>query len=144
MDGGVVVRQGQGEELNVIGCTVRFLCGAKQTGDKWSLMETVLAKDMGPPPHRHDWDEAYYVIEGRVQFDVDGRKVTIGPGEFLYAPANTPHGFTSQIDDTRMLIIDCPAHTENFFREVDREIREMPRDLAKMPAIGARNGITFL
>ncbi len=43
-----------------------------------------------------------------------------------------------------MLIFDAPAHAERFFKEIEQEVREMPRDLQKMPAIGARHGVTFL
>jgi hypothetical protein len=43
----------------------------------------------------------------------------------------------------RMLIFDAPAHAESFFRELEREIQEMPRDLAKAPEIGARHQVRF-
>jgi len=43
----------------------------------------------------------------------------------------------------RVLILDVPAHAESFFREVEREVREMPRDLAKVPEIGERHQIRF-
>lgn len=42
-----------------------------------------------------------------------------------------------------MLILDVPAHAGRFFREVDQEVRELPRELSKVLEIGARNGIRF-
>jgi hypothetical protein len=42
-----------------------------------------------------------------------------------------------------MLIFDAPAHAEAFFRELHREVSEAPRDLPKLPAIGARHGVLF-
>ena len=60
----VVVKKGEGEPINVMGARLNFLCGADKTERAWSLMEAVLPKDSGPPPHDHPWDEAYYVIEG--------------------------------------------------------------------------------
>src|SRR5690349_5663549 len=68
----VTMRRGEGEALNVMGAQVRFLCGAEKTGEAWSLMEVVLPKDSGPPPHHHPWDEAYYVVEGRLSFEIAG------------------------------------------------------------------------
>jgi len=141
--GPVLMKKGEGETLNVMGCGVKFVCGAEQTGKKWSLMENTLVRGMGPPPHQHAWDEAYYVIEGEVRFQLGERVEVLGQGDFLYAPANALHGFQCASDKATMLIFDAPAHTEDFFREVDREVKEMPRDLAKVPEIGARNGIRF-
>jgi hypothetical protein len=42
-----------------------------------------------------------------------------------------------------MLVFDSPAHSESFFRELGREVKEMPRDLAKLPDIGKRHQIRF-
>jgi quercetin dioxygenase-like cupin family protein len=140
-----VVRLGEGETLSVIGAGVRFLCSAGQTGHAWSLMENSVPKDMGPGPHHHPWDEAYYVISGEIEFTVEGRAVQVGPGDFLYAPGGTVHAFRGVSDEpARMLIFDAPAHAESFFKDVHREVRDMPRDLEKMPVLGARHGITFL
>jgi len=60
----VTVKAGEGNILNVLGMPLRFLCDAKDTAGAWSLMEEEIPLGHGPPPHRHDWDEAYYVIEG--------------------------------------------------------------------------------
>jgi hypothetical protein len=43
-----------------------------------------------------------------------------------------------------MLIFDAPAHAEAFFKDVDREVAEVSRDLAKILQIGERHGIRFL
>jgi quercetin dioxygenase-like cupin family protein len=108
-------------------------------------MECAAPRDVGPPPHHHSWDEAYYVLEGHVRFSIDGRDLVLGAGEFVHIPGGTVHGFKGASDAAaRMLIFDAPAHTEDFFRETESEVREMPADLAKVPAIGARHGITFL
>jgi len=142
---GVVVKRDQGEQLKVMGAGVRFLCEAEKTGNAWSLMEVVLPKHSGPPPHHHPWDEAYYVVEGEVEFSIDGKPQIVGAGEFVYAPGGTPHGFQGASDrPSRVIIFDAPAHAEAFFREVDREVREMPRDLPKALEIGERHDIHFI
>jgi quercetin dioxygenase-like cupin family protein len=141
----VVMRQGEGEALSVMGAAVRFLCPADKTGMSWSMMEVTLPKHAGPPSHDHPWDEAYYVIEGEVRFGMDGREVLAKAGDFLYAPGGTLHSFQGASDrPARVLIFDAPAHAESFFRDVDREVKEMPRDLAKVPEIGQRHQIRFV
>jgi quercetin dioxygenase-like cupin family protein len=140
-----VVRAGEGETLSVIGSELRFLCRAEDTGKAWSLMETVIPKGMGPTPHHHPWDEAYYVISGALDFQVDGRPVPVKAGDFVYAPGGTVHAFHGASDEpARMLIFDAPAHAEMFFKEMEREIRVLPDDLVKMPGIGDRHQVTFL
>ena len=43
-----------------------------------------------------------------------------------------------------MLIFAAPAHSSSFFKEVNREVRTLPDDLAKVPQIGQRHGIEFM
>lgn len=141
----VVMRQGEGEALSVMGAGVRFLCPAEKTGNSWSMMEVTLPKHAGPPSHDHPWDEAYYVIEGEVRFGLDGREVLAKAGDFLYAPGGTLHSFEGASErPARVLIFDAPAHAEAFFREVDREVKRIPQDMAKVPAIGDRHHIRFV
>jgi len=139
----VVTRNEDGEALRVLGTQVRFLCEAEQTGQAWSLMEVRVPKDAGPPPHDHDWDEAYYIVRGELEFTLGSERMHVRAGDFLYAPGGTLHGFRGLSDeDACVLIFDAPAHAGSFFREVDREVRA-PHDRAKVPAIGQRHGIRF-
>lgn len=140
----VVTKQGQAETLKVMGAAVRFLCGADKTDHAWSLMEVELPERAGPPPHNHPWDEAYYIVQGEVRFQLDGREQLFQAGDFIYAPGGTVHGFQgASARPARVIIFDAPAHAESFFREVDREVKEVPRDLSKVPAIGERHQIHF-
>lgn len=43
-----------------------------------------------------------------------------------------------------LLIFDAPAHAGNFFKRVDREVKELPRDLHKVLDIGEETGIRFM
>ena len=46
------------------------------------------------PPHRHDDHvDAFYVLEGFVDFTIDGTLVRAGPGTFLAVPPRVSHGF---------------------------------------------------
>jgi len=139
-----IVRQDEGEVLNVLGVAVRFLCRAEDTHYAWSLMENVIPKDAGPPLHDHPWDEAYFVMAGEVEFQIGARRERVCAGDFVYAPGGTPHAFHG-VSDTpaRMLIFDAPAHAEAFFKEIDREVTDLPRDLPKLADIGARHQLRF-
>lgn len=141
----IVRRRGEVQALRVLGTEIKFLCEGENTKKVWSLTECAAPRDAGPPPHHHAWDEAYYVLEGEVRFTVDGRDVVLGAGEFVHIPGGTVHGFQGASDAAaRMLIFDTPANAAGFFRDAEREVRDIPADLPKVPAIGARYGIHFL
>lgn len=142
---GVTLKANEGNTLNVLGMPLRFLCDAKDTDGAWSLMEEEIPVGHGPPPHRHDWDEAYYVIEGALDFEIDGKKVRIERGDFTYLPRKTVHAFKgASPSPARVLIFAAPAHSSAFFEDIDREVGTTPDDLAKVPSIGRRHGIEFI
>jgi len=139
------VRAGERDALNVLGMPLRFLCDARETGGTWSLFEEEVPLGMGPPPHRHDWDEAYYVLDGEVDFTIDGSPERSRPGDFNYFPRNTIHSFKgASSSPAHVLIFAAPAHASEFFEEVSSEVRDLPDDLRKIPEIGLRHGIEFM
>ncbi len=140
----VWMRREEGESMSVMGATVRFLCTADKTDRAWSLMEVVLPKSSGPPPHEHPWDEAYYVVDGEVEFTIQGEDRLARAGDFIYAPGGTVHGFRGGSErPARVIIFDAPAHAEAFFRDVEKEVKRLPEDLAKVPSIGERHEVHF-
>lgn len=135
----------QGEQLSVLGATIRFLCRREDTDGAWSIMENVIPRNAGPPAHRHPWGEGYYVLAGEIEFTVEGQIYNLSAGDFFYAPANTIHAFRGNSDEpARMLVLDAPAHAEGFFKEVNVEVRHVPDDLHKIPDIGCRHGLEFV
>jgi mannose-6-phosphate isomerase-like protein (cupin superfamily) len=48
----------------------------------------------GPPAHLHgSYDEAWYVIEGQMEFVLDGKLHHAPAGSVAFAPRGTPHTF---------------------------------------------------
>ncbi len=43
------------------------------------------------PTHNHSHTEIRWVLEGSITFGVDGKEVTLNPGDRLELPAGTPH-----------------------------------------------------
>ena len=141
----MIVKSRDVQPLHVLGTQVRFLCEGQSTNNAWSLMEVTLPRDSGPPPHSHEWDEAYFVTEGDVAFAVGDQVFTASAGDFVYTPGGVVHGFRgASLRPARVLIFDAPAHAGAFFKRVDREVRELPRDLPKVLDIGEETGIHFL
>jgi quercetin dioxygenase-like cupin family protein len=140
-----MIRAGERKPLNVLGMPLTMLCEASETNGNWSLFEEEVPLGMGPPPHRHDWDEAYYILEGQVNFVVDGELVTSSRGDFNYLPRGTIHGFKGASETSaRVLIFASPAHGSEFFHELSNEVQRVPDDLQKIPELGRKHGIEFM
>ena len=140
-----IVKAGERPALNILGMPLRMLCEAHETGGSWSLFEEQVPLGMGPPPHRHDWDEAYYILDGEIDFEVDGESVKSGKGDFNYLPRNTVHGFKgASASPAHVLIFASPAHGSEFFRELNEEVHSLPEDGAKIPEICERHGIHIM
>lgn len=65
------------------------------TGD-YDLMEVITTPGVpGPPQHYHSkHHELFMVIEGEMEFIVNGKAVLVGAGSSIDIPANTLHTFT--------------------------------------------------
>jgi uncharacterized cupin superfamily protein len=76
-------------------------------------------QDGGPPPHRHDFEETFIVLEGEIEVTFRGNKSTVSEGETIHVPANAPHQFHNNTrQPARLLCICAPAGQERFFAEV--------------------------
>jgi quercetin dioxygenase-like cupin family protein len=96
---------------------VDILLRAEQSDGQLSMMEmTVPARSPGPPLHRHDFDEAFFMLEGELVFQVEAELCTKRAGEFSFAPRNVAHALANHSDqDARYLLICTPAGLERQF-----------------------------
>jgi len=44
-------------------------------------------------PHVHSFEESFYVLDGAITVDVDGKSQVLGPGNFGLIPTGAPHAF---------------------------------------------------
>jgi uncharacterized cupin superfamily protein len=73
----------------------------------------------GPPPHRHDFEESFTLLEGEVEVTFRGEKSTARTGDTLNIPSNAPHQFHNASDrPARLLCVCSPAGQDEFFMEV--------------------------
>ncbi len=55
-------------------------------------MSVVKPNEATHPPHRHNEDEFFFVLEGTAEFYLDGRRTTGGQYTSFYCPPNSEHG----------------------------------------------------
>jgi len=133
---------------------VTFLALAADTGGSFSLFEYRVAPQQGIPLHRHSDDEAFLVLEGTLQFQIEEQHLDLGPGEFAFVPKQTPHRYlnTSVENEGRMLAITLPAGShEGFFAEIGElkadasgPFSTKSPDIEKIMRVGKRYGFEIL
>jgi uncharacterized cupin superfamily protein len=73
----------------------------------------------GPPPHRHDFEEAFAILDGEIELTFRGQTSVLRAGETANVPANAPHFFHNVSDRPARLLCTCsPSGQEQFFLAV--------------------------
>lgn len=105
--------------LGIVGDTYTLLLTGKDTAGRFCLIDMHVPPGGGPPPHRHDFEETFSVLEGEIEVTLRGEKSRVRAGETAHIPANAPHEFHNVSQQpARLLCICAPAGQEEFFLEI--------------------------
>jgi quercetin dioxygenase-like cupin family protein len=109
--------------ISVVGDTYTILVSGAQTAGRYCLIDMLVPDGSGPPPHRHDFEEMFTLLEGELEFTFRGNKTVVRAGETVNIPANAPHVFKNKSGKTvRMLCMCTPAGQEEFFMQVGEPV----------------------
>jgi quercetin dioxygenase-like cupin family protein len=90
--------------------------GPGETGNAFSQLEAYEPRGGATPLHvHHNEDETFYILEGEVTFFVDGERIDLGAGDFLFALRDIPHAYVVRSEHARMLVTLSPSGTEHLF-----------------------------
>ena len=125
-----------------------------ETGGAYSLTEHLVTPASNPPMHvQVDEDEAFYVLDGEIEFEVDGDVVVGTPGTFAFVARGAAHLFRVLTPTARMLVICSGKPTDNledFFLGMGDPATEralpVPSapDLDRLMTLTARTGIELV
>ena len=105
--------------LAVAGGTYTVLLTGADTGGRYTLIDMYVPPGGGPPPHRHDFEEMFTVLEGAIELTFRGAMVDVRAGETVNVPANAPHAFRNAgAGPARLLCMCTPPGQEHFFAAV--------------------------
>ena len=105
--------------IGLVGDTYTVTVTGEDTGGHFCVIDMHIPPGGGPPPHRHDFEETFIVLDGELEATFRGKKSIVRAGNTLHIPANAPHQFhNASIRPAHLLCICSPAGQENFFREV--------------------------
>ena len=105
--------------LGIVGDTYTILLSGEDTNGRYCLIDMHIPPGGGPPPHRHNFEESFTILEGRITATFRGKKSVYQAGQTLHIPANAPHSFTNASKHPARLLCICgPAGQEDLFRAV--------------------------
>ena len=105
--------------IGLVGDTYTILLAGNDTAGRYCLIDMHIPPGGGPPPHRHDFEEMFSVLEGEIEATFRGEKTIVRAGETISIPANAPHQFQNKSrQPARMLAVCSPAGVEELFREL--------------------------
>ncbi len=131
--------------------TYTILVSGAQTAGAYTLID-MLVPVGGPPPHRHDFEELFFVLEGELDVTFRDETHRLRPGQVLNIPANAPHGFrVASPTPARFLCLCLPAGQEEFFRLAGEPLPTRttpptpptPERLAELRTLLAANALRF-
>ncbi|MEI1375452.1 quercetin 2,3-dioxygenase [Nostoc sp. UHCC 0926] len=150
---GILQQPGQGSSYWVFGDLCTFKAVGEETGQAYALIEITVQPQNGPPPHIHNHeDEAFYIQEGELEFQLDEQIILAIPGTFLHSPKGQLHRFTNiGSQPAKLLCWVTPAGLEKFFMEVGVPVSERtqlpslsPADIEKILAAAPRYGLEII
>jgi quercetin dioxygenase-like cupin family protein len=109
--------------IALVGDTYTILVTGEDTAGKYTLIDMHVPPGGGPPPHRHDFEEMFTVLDGEVRVTFRGETLVARPGDTINVPANAPHAFTNATDaPSRLLCMCAPSGQEEFFTLVGQPV----------------------
>jgi mannose-6-phosphate isomerase-like protein (cupin superfamily) len=105
--------------ISLAGNIYTILVAGDQTDGRYCLIDMLVPDAGGPPPHRHDFEEMFTLLEGELEFTFRGETMTVAAPSTVNIPANAPHVFRNTSGKTvHMLCMCTPAGQEEFFLAV--------------------------
>ena len=115
----------QRQSLSVVGDTYTILISGEETNNNYAVIDMLVPPGGGPGPHSHkDMQEMFYVVDGEVEFKMEGGNYTAKKGSFVNIPlGGAVHYFKNISDNTAHLLCTVvPAGLDRFFKEIGKPV----------------------
>lgn len=139
----ILRRKEEGEVWNVLGEQIICKVRGGETFGRLAVVEEISPPESVVPPHFHNQtDEIIYVLEGKYEFQIEGKIQIAEKGEMIVIPRNMSHGFRNLLTEpSKLLAIITPSGFENFFAEISKLKATVPQQIIE---IGKRNDLELV
>jgi mannose-6-phosphate isomerase-like protein (cupin superfamily) len=122
-----LTHRGEGPSFPYAAQPMHVLAGQAGSPPGFAAMElSVPARFAGPIPHAHDqFDEAIYVLSGRLMVAGEGEPEEAGAGSMFVAPRGQRHGFSNPFGEAALVLglSGPPEPALAFMRDVGAALR---------------------
>ena len=149
----VVQDPGEGTAIWHIDTLMTFKALSEDTGGRLAVWEQLLPHHSSPPLHVHTGDdEAWFVLDGELTFQVGDRTWSATEGSFVWAPRGVPHTFRVDSTTARLLALAVPGRFDRFVRSTGRPAEapvlppppDGPPDMAALVGAAREHGMEVL
>jgi quercetin dioxygenase-like cupin family protein len=113
----LAVRKGEGEARWWFGALAEIKATAADTAGQMTIVEVTEPPGAEAPLHvHHRDDEAFWILDGEVTFEVGDATIEATAGDYVFGPRDIPHRFTVGDQGCRMLFILVPGGIEDVIR----------------------------
>jgi mannose-6-phosphate isomerase-like protein (cupin superfamily) len=81
--------------IGLVGDTYTIIVKGEQTDGRFCVIDMHIPPDGGPPPHRHDFEETFILLEGEMEATFRGKKSVVRAGDTLNIPPTLRISFTT-------------------------------------------------
>lgn len=81
------------------------------TGEKAMVAQVFLKKGAAVPEHHHESEQITYILEGALEFELEGRRIVVSAGQVLRIPSHVPHSAVA-LEDTLDLDVFSPIRLD--------------------------------
>ena len=114
--------------LSVMGAKITALAPETAITDLQITYQTG-EEGIGPPPHRHDWDESFFVTKGEILLTCGGDTARCKVGTLVHVPAGTMHAFSFGPGGGELLeITGRGSHAIQMFTGISKDTPQRPPD----------------
>ncbi len=90
------IQPSKGSTYCVLGNLYTFRAIGKDTGEAYALFELLVQPHHSLPLHAHSLeDEAFYILDGKVEFQIEEQTFVATSGTFLHCSKGQLHRFTN-------------------------------------------------
>lgn len=136
----LIRRRGVGKRLAMATNDIIIKMSGEDTEGAFALLEyTLHPGGVSPAPHRHAFSELYYVLDGTLAVQIDGKRHYGGVGATIYVSAGTIHAFdVGRESSVRFLLLAIPAGIETYFLELKEELASLSSGRPDLADLGFR------
>ncbi|MGB0034434.1 MAG: cupin domain-containing protein [Candidatus Acidiferrales bacterium] len=141
---GNVIPAGAGSRQVVLGDHQTVKLTGRETGGAFAIIEQNNFPGVMVPLHYHTReDEIFYIVEGELEFTIEGKVILAKGGTTVHVPREVEHAFkVIGSKPNKTIITLVPAGAEEMFRKLSL-LPPGPPDFEKVKAICQEYGIYF-